>query len=321
MNYLSILAKQKQASKPEGLQSSLNYNNKTAKQYHHSPPELSSSSPIFVELSLPEELKEQSYEPSSSTQPPLVINTPIHLEKEQHSTVRNSYISDKDVPYGCLKGGLKQTYKQWNSTQKNRPPVVLENNRVSLNSNIEFSSDINSERENKLRQLKEKMRKKQEENSTNDASVFNHSNLINAQEQQQDNSFKLQQSIYFDNSHEVPSQDSILQPQKIHTSNLIKKTIKSKVTVGKSLKTNKIGVLIKDKQTRKQIIHAQKELKKKPINDVKKYLRDRGFMKVGSNAPNDVVRKMYESSMLTGELTNNNKDILMHNFVKESESS
>jgi hypothetical protein len=25
--------------------------------------------------------------------------------------------------------------------------------------------------------------------------------------------------------------------------------------------------------------------------------------------------------MLTGELTNNNKDILMHNFVKESESS
>jgi uncharacterized membrane-anchored protein len=78
-------------------------------------------------------------------------------------------------------------------------------------------------------------------------------------------------------------------------------------------------VLIKDRDTRKRILHAQKELKKKPLNDVKKYLREHGLIKVGSNSPNDVIRKMYESSMLTGDIMNNNKDILLHNFTKTND--
>jgi hypothetical protein len=45
------------------------------------------------------------------------------------------------------------------------------------------------------------------------------------------------------------------------------------------------------------------------------------MMKVGSSAPTDVVRRMYEASMLTGEVTNNNKDILLHNFLKEGDEA
>jgi hypothetical protein len=83
---------------------------------------------------------------------------------------------------------------------------------------------------------------------------------------------------------------------------------------------NKVGVLIKNNQTRKQIISAQKEMKKKPINDVKKYLREHGLIKSGSNAPNDIVRIMYESSRLTGDVINNDDDVYLHNFLKEKES-
>ena len=59
------------------------------------------------------------------------------------------------------------------------------------------------------------------------------------------------------------------------------------------------------------------DLKKKSINDVKLYLREHNLIKIGSNAPNDVLRKMYESSMLAGEITNSNAETLLHNFSKD----
>ena len=60
-----------------------------------------------------------------------------------------------------------------------------------------------------------------------------------------------------------------------------------------------------------------KELKDKSVNDVKTYLRQHNLIKIGSNAPNDVIRKIYESAMLAGEITNNNKETMIHNFIKD----
>jgi membrane-associated HD superfamily phosphohydrolase len=102
------------------------------------------------------------------------------------------------------------------------------------------------------------------------------------------------------------------------TKQKIKRTTKRKYILGKSKNKRTVGVLLKDKNTRKQIIQAQKDLKSEPINDVKKYLRNHNLIKIGSFAPHDVVRKMYESAMFAGDITNNNEETMLHNFVKDN---
>jgi hypothetical protein len=143
--------------------------------------------------------------------------------------------------------------------------------------------------------------------------------------QQQEINTKLDELPNFDDTNKptMPSIQELIQSheQKIEKDTpkqFSKKTIKRRFTLGKSDKLRQVAILLTDKQTRKNIINAQKDLKKTNITDVKKYLRQHGIIKVGSTCPNDILRKTFESAMLAGDVTNTNKDTLLHNLLHDT---
>lgn len=91
------------------------------------------------------------------------------------------------------------------------------------------------------------------------------------------------------------------------------RTVKRKL--GKSGRS--VGVLIKSRETRKRIQTDRIKLSQTSILEIKRYLRDRNLIKAGSRAPNDVLRKMYEQCVLTGDVSNKSADVLIHNYMNE----
>ena len=95
-----------------------------------------------------------------------------------------------------------------------------------------------------------------------------------------------------------------------------KKIIRRSYKIGKSKVLPKIAVLVSNRTIRNNITTKAQLLKQDSLNDIKRYLVKRGLIKIGSTAPNDVLRKMYEcSSLMCGEVQNHNPDNLLHNFL------
>ena len=79
----------------------------------------------------------------------------------------------------------------------------------------------------------------------------------------------------------------------------------------------KVSVLIKNNQTRRRVQTEQAQLKLKSILDIKNHLRSKNLLKAGSEAPNDVLRHIYEQSILAGQIENKSKDTLIHNYFND----
>jgi len=97
-----------------------------------------------------------------------------------------------------------------------------------------------------------------------------------------------------------------------------KKTIRRNFTIGRHRHKPVISVLVSNRTLRNRASTQQKLLQQTPIEEVKRHLIKCGLIKVGCIAPNDVLRQMYECSMMMcGEVKNHNPDYLLHNFLNK----
>lgn len=332
MNYLSDLSK-KQKREAERDKYKANLNNKTLKAYSSPSRSLPSQSMTMtnISLELPPELQEPAptsyFVPDSS--PSLALNS-------------------NEVPYGCLKNGSKPTYRDWIKTRKNhefpelnaRPPTPPKRNTFlegatpiaplsSVLTPTITKTPTTLSREQRLEQIKQKLKKIQEQEIKANPEASKLSDNLKMLE-------GISPKVELDRFPEIDEKIEIPEIPKIDTTmdvsqvikeirekeesvpkKYLKRTIRRKFTLGKSDKLRKVAVLLKDKQTRKNVIDVQEELKKTSMKDVRKYLRQHGIIKIGSVAPNDILRKTFETAMLAGEITNTNKDTLLHNFLNE----
>jgi hypothetical protein len=309
INYLQTLSKQKKDTDEKAnvernkQKMKDDLERRTLKNYQSilSSPTLASSSNLpHVNIELPEELKQQLIDVNTTQ---FVMNALNSATAQTPIVLSQPYKIDNGLPYGCLKNGIKPGYKEWNKTQRN---MVVTNPNLSVVIDPNISSNI-SERENRLQNLKNKIKEKQ-------LVISNTNTNIITTEQGNPVVFEENTSLEVPKiANETNNNPEIVEPYK----QILKRTIRKKYTLGKTKNNRTVGILIKDRNTRKQVLTAQRELKKKSVNDIKTYLKDHNLIKVGSNAPNDVLRKMYESSMLAGEITNSNSDTLLHNLLKD----
>ena len=330
INYLSDLSKKQKQQQV--------INNKTLKNYTSSQ----------LDNQFVTGMRNNSFKDTTTSQPTsnfdISLDLPPELSENFNPVLQSSdvftvnYKSNDDIPYGCLKNGKKKTYREWKElAQINERPeipnLVRPPTPPKKNTNIflEGATPVNEikktenslSREERLDIIKNKLKKLQEKeseekmrnveeyekelikNKNNNIELLSDIGEINNDLNKQSNTFDVEQLIK-NREEEIENKN----PKQF-----IKKTIRRKFRLGKSDSLRKVGVLIKNKQTRKNIINTQKELKKTNITDVRKYLRQHGIIKVGSTCPADIMRKTFEAAILTGEVSNINKETLLHNFL------
>jgi hypothetical protein len=272
----------------------------------------------YVQLELPDELeiKIPTPLPQPQAQPQIqplqpqiqplqpVMQPRPQIQQPQHTTTSKIYSVDKDVPHGCLKNGVKPCYRNWKSNQTRKNPIYENNNLTT--------------REATLQKIKQKMTEQRmtEQRITEDK-------IVEPQKIQESQNIQFHINETLNNNNN--NNNGIVEKNNLTPNNpppppnkvFIKKTTIKKHELGKSTKYRKVGVLIKSKSTRKQITDAKKELSKISIHEMKNQLQKQGLFKSGSTAPNDVIKQMYESSILAGEIKNTNYNVLYHNFLNE----
>ena len=274
-----------------------------------------------------------------------IIDVNIEIPKDSHI-----YNNVKQPIYSCLKNGSKPTLKDLNKTQKNnhgsgkRLIIDLNNNKyyesktsiLDDNSNIETQLQIQpQEIQVKPQEIQPKpqeiqLKPQEIQVKTQEIQLKPQEIQVKPQEiQLKPQEIQVKPIVYSYSNEAInlsennmnttiaTSSDTLsqLDDDNINIPKINRTTRTYKYTLGKKNGARHIGLLIKNRDTQKRIKQEVNQLKQQPIQEIKNHLRNKNLIKLGSQAPNDVLRKLYEDSILAGEITNENTSNLVYNFI------
>lgn len=255
------------------------------------------------------------------------IQTPTIPQQHPQHTPKINIDKKIEPPYGCLKGGKKPTYSQYNKTVKKPLISLIDTDNLIKITNKEtpimrLSDDKERENPDKQRPNKEVETALQEMNTIINLRKEKLQKLKESLQNKQDmEKIGGDGSVSGSGSGSGSGSDGIDNNKPFSLRQRFKRyklrTIKRKYKLGKQPDKQKISVLIKNNATRKKIHNDILLLHKTPLIEVKKYLKERGMLKVGSMSPEYVLREMYKNCMLSGDIHNISDDVLIHNYMND----
>lgn len=264
-------------------------------------PQTPAPAPQVFLNTFPDSMVSESFQPHYSGLPDVSQSQEVHLNQEPQ--------------WGCLKRGNKPTFRTFhNKTCKLNAlihtPEMQTNTSVSVSGESGESSGESGDSE-ELGELGESGESGELETKSSDAVA--RSEVLYGSRQQRLDEYRNEQ-IKTDKKNIEPALKIKQTKQRVVT---------KRYKLGKYTNKNGpvIGVLIKNVQTQRNIEKKRNEMRHIPLDTIISRLYKKRLLKVGSTAPPDVLREMYESAVMAGDIENEGNDIALHNFLAGAEGS
>ena len=240
------------------------------------------------------------------TEPDSLKITTNNIENIVENIIENKIKSDP--PYGILKNGKKTLYSKYRKSLKNNQNTQ---NDPLLTIRPHTTSKVNNKQIIAFTDEKEFGKELVIPSNTQSTALvkYDDKNIV-----RKDKLESLKENFMDKNKKNKKNKN-----EKFKVKN---KKIMKRFILGKNAKTRKVSVLINNKKTRRLINKDCNFLKKKKLKQIKSVLVNNALIKVGTQAPEKLLREMYINRYLAGDVSNsggkNAEEILMHNWNRDT---
>ena len=116
-----------------------------------------------------------------------------------------------------------------------------------------------------------------------------------------------------------PTYRELLKKKTENKKTKIKVKVEKKLNLGRNYTQKRVGVFIKSDDMRRKTNDKKVDMQRSNIKTVKNYLKSQNLIKYGSYAPNELLREIYSSSKLCGDVFNINGQSLVHNYMNRED--